>query len=360
MSSLVVQDVIPARPHYFYADILRVVAIYAVIVLHNATTFAGEFGQISLSNWMFAAGYYGLCRFCVPMFVLLSGSLLLRPDKDVTVKELFTKRLPKLVIPLIAWSVFYILFDHFFDKDIPTSGFLYTIKAFYSGPLVFHFWFLYMMIGVYLAYPVINVFIRSASATQIQYFIAVWFVANSIIGTAEIAFEKPFGVELNYFTGYVGYFVLGYYLKTFPFSKKALRLFYALGIIAFIILTCSIIVMTEYHIPRTDDIMESDFTPELPFAVAGLFLYLKNRTFNFGIKPNWWQTIVTSISTQSYGIYIVHVLIMQLLFDKAFLYTQFGTLNLLIAIPLKALITLCLSYGLVRLLKLIPVLKYTL
>jgi surface polysaccharide O-acyltransferase-like enzyme len=350
----------PVKPHFFYADILRAVAIFAVIIMHNAADLATQYGRISASDWLSASFYNGICRFCVPMFVLLSGSLLLNPAKEVTIKALFTKRLPKLVIPLVFWSAFYMVFYHFFNKSYPNASFTYYLTAFYSVPLVFHFWFLYMMTGIYLVYPIINVFIGAATRQQVKYFIIVWYITSCFFGIIDLAFEKPMGIELYSFTGYIGYFVLGYYLKTFTLSKSILNLFYGLTILAFIISIAGIILLQVIHFKHANDLIESDFTPELPFAVAGLFLYLKNRGLSLAAKPTWWQNILTGLSNESYGIYILHVLVMQLLFDKSFLYFQFDSLSLLFVIPLKAFVILCLTYMVVKVLKLVPLLKFTL
>jgi surface polysaccharide O-acyltransferase-like enzyme len=347
----------PVKPQLFYADFLRALATVAVITLHNAADPAAQYGHIPQNDWLSAAFYNGLCRFCVPMFVLLSGSLLLNPTKDVTVKELFTKRLSKLVVPLVFWSAFYMIFYHYFDKTYPSAGFLYYLKAFYSMPLVFHFWFLYMMTGIYLAYPIINLFIRSATESMILYFIVIWFTANCVLGIIDISLETANNIELHVFTGYIGYFVLGYYLKNFTFSKRTQYTLYTLSSIAFIISIAGIILLQVYHFKHATDLIESDLTPEIPFAVAGLFLFMKN--YPFSIKQQWWKVIINSISKESYGIYILHVLCMQLVFGKGFLNTNLGTLSLLWVIPLKMLIALSLAFILVKVLKRIPLLKLT-
>ncbi|MDN3580599.1 acyltransferase [Mucilaginibacter flavus] len=357
MSQTAATDAIQSKPHLFYADFLRALATVAVITLHNAADPAAQYGHIPQNDWLSAAFYNGLCRFCVPMFVVLSGSLLLSPKKDVTIKELFSKRLPKLVIPLVFWSAFYMLFYHYFDKTYPSASFLYYLKAFYSVPLVFHFWFLYMMTGIYLAYPIINLFIRSATESQVLYFIVIWFIANCVLGIIDVSLETANNIELHIFTGYIGYFVLGYYLKSFSFSKRTLNTLYTLCVIAFIASIAGIILLQVYQFKHATDLIESDVTPEIPFAVAGLFLFMKN--YPFSTKQQWWKKIANHISQESYGIYILHVLCMQLMFGKGFLNIDFGTLSLLWVIPIKMLMALSLAFIMVKILKRVPLLNRT-
>ena len=91
----------------FYFDFLRALAIIAVVFIHFSADVAGQYRKIATPDWLSAAFYNGLTRGCVPLFVMLSGALLLNPDKTVSIKEVFSKRLPKLVIPLVVWSIIY-------------------------------------------------------------------------------------------------------------------------------------------------------------------------------------------------------------------------------------------------------------
>src|SRR5665647_295484 len=180
---------LPAKisPHFFFADVLRALAVFAVIILHIASDYVEHYGEISNSDWWAANIYNGLVRFCVPMFVVLSGAFLLRKDRIITTKELLLKRLPKLVIPLIAWSIIYILFKTIdYKEPLSSINIPDQLKTFYQEPVAYHLWFLYMMIGVYLAWPVINVYIKAATEKNILYFLTLWFIVNSVLGIINI------------------------------------------------------------------------------------------------------------------------------------------------------------------------------
>lgn len=342
---------------FFYFDLLRALAIFAVIILHNSADPASQYGKISNSDWLPAAFYNGLTRFCVPMFVLLSGALLLSPDRYVSIKELFSKRLPRLVIPLVVWSIIYELFQFYTDKGYGSFNLITALKTFYQGPLVFHFWFLYMMIGIYLIYPILNAFIRGATKSQVQYFIAVWFVVNCICGAIGLISGLNPGIELYSFTGYAGYFVLGYYLNSQSFTKRQLKFIYIACAAAFITSIAGVILLETAPGKGFNDVIESDFTPDIPFALAGLFLLVKNHVFT--LQQTWFKSFVTQISKESYGIYILHVLFVRLLFDKLYLHIGFKNLSLLWVIPIKATVVLILSYSLTKLIRMVPGLRMT-
>ena len=78
--------------HFFFADAVRALAIFAVIILHIASDYVEHYREISNAEWWSADIYNGLVRFCVPMFVVLSGAFLLRTDRVITIKELLLKR----------------------------------------------------------------------------------------------------------------------------------------------------------------------------------------------------------------------------------------------------------------------------
>jgi surface polysaccharide O-acyltransferase-like enzyme len=345
------------KTHFFYLDVLRALAIFAVLILHLSADPASAYGKLPALSWLSSALYNGLTRFCVPMFVLISGSLLLNPARDASIKELFSKRLPKLLIPLVVWSIIYVLFQNYGNHSFSSFSFVNTLKAFYQGPLVFHFWFLYMMIGIYLIYPVINAFIKGATESQVLYFIAIWFMVNCILGMIETLFETAAGLELYSFTGYIGYFVLGYYLQNHIFTKQQLKLAGFAGTLAFMVSVSGVILLQTCHIKHYAELIESDFTPEIPFALAGIFLFFKS--YNFSEKPTWFKGIAAEISRESYGIYIVHVLFMRLLFDKAWLNISFKNYSLLWVIPVQAIAVLILSNALTKLIRMVPFLRLT-
>ncbi len=343
--------------HFFFADGLRALAVFAVIILHTASDSVEHYGEISNSNWWSADIYNGLVRFCVPMFVVLSGAFLLRKDRIITTKELLLKRLPKLIIPLICWSIIYILFKTIdYGDPLSSINVKEQPKVFYNGPVAYHLWFLYMMIGVYLAWPVINVYIKSATEKNILYFLTLWVIVNSVLGIINIFTGLQTSVEVNIFTGYVGYFLLGYYLFNFAFSGATLNKIYLFGIAGFAISIITPFVCYRMGFARTDDIIATDFTPDVVLCVTALFLWFKNNIKNG--EQNILGKVITEISSLAFGIYLVHVLIIEYIFseDRSY-YETVTSWNPAWAIPVKALIVLIISYIIIKLIKLIPVVK---
>ena len=100
-------------------------------------------------------------------------------------------------------------------------------------------------------------------------------------------------------------------------------------------------------------LIESDFTPDIVLSVTGLILWFKNR--NFSDKPNVVAKIISQMSKESFGIYLVHVLVMEIIFSDDRSYADivdgwhpgYGIL-------LKAIIILIISFIVVKIIRLIP------
>jgi surface polysaccharide O-acyltransferase-like enzyme len=346
-----------SQSHFFFADALRALAVLAVIILHTASDYIDHYGEISNSNWWSADIYNGLVRFCVPMFVVLSGAFLLRPDRIITIKELLLKRLPKLIIPLFAWSIIYILFKTIdYGEPIASINVVEQLKIFYNGPVAYHLWFLYMMIGVYFAWPVINVYIKAATEKNILYFLTLWFIVNSVLGIINIFTGLAPSIEVNIFIGYIGYFLFGYYLFNYTFARATLNKIYLTGITGFLISIITPYICYKIEFTRTEEIIATDFTPDVVMCVSALFLWFKNNSKSDG--KNIFGKIITEISALAFGIYLVHVLIIEYIFseDRNYYATITGW-NPAWAIPVKALIVLIISYIIIKLIKLIPFIR---
>jgi surface polysaccharide O-acyltransferase-like enzyme len=88
-----------------YLDTLRVVACFLVVLCHVGDCYAesanGEFGLAWSKLITFT-------RPCVPLFILLSGTLLLPLKMDT--RSFLKRRFTRVVIPFLIWSVLYVFF----------------------------------------------------------------------------------------------------------------------------------------------------------------------------------------------------------------------------------------------------------
>lgn len=91
---------------YMYMEYLRVLCTFMVVVIHVSGTnwFKIEIGSPS---WTIQT-YFNLAgRFTVCVFSMISGALLLRPDKTITIHDIFHKYIRRILICFVTWMVIY-------------------------------------------------------------------------------------------------------------------------------------------------------------------------------------------------------------------------------------------------------------
>ncbi len=163
----------------------------------------------------------------------------------------------------------------------------------------YHLWFVYMILALYLLVPIIRVFLKSASLKQIQYFILLTLVASAI--EYWNAFFPTLNFSLNGMGGYVGYFVLGYYLRKYDCSVRLRRVVYLLAV--FSIIWMVVLNWIKEVPPHTYPCYTSPFVTVLAVAV---FLVFKT---NCCIRTN---NRIAKLSNLVFGIYLVHDLFIQI------------------------------------------------
>lgn len=198
----------------FSFDVLRAIATVSVVALHAAGPVLYEFGTIATGEWWAANAIDSAVRFSVPIFLMLTGALLL--ERIEPAGQFLKRRFARLLWPFIFWSVVYLGVAMYFstaDTDIVS----FLVRRLKSGAS-FHLWYVYMLIGIYLLLPVLQRWVAMAGRRDVEYFLILWLVALFAAQSFVAAYLPDF--NLVYFSGYVGYPVLGYYLNRYFLDKK--------------------------------------------------------------------------------------------------------------------------------------------
>lgn len=326
---------------------LRIVALFAVIVLHTTSPVLEQFNKGPLSTWLVGDFYNSLVRFAVPVFVMITGALLLHRDYEIG--DFLKKRLGRVVWPFLFWSLIYIAYM-FYNEDIDYSGdFWITVRQvlhllkFGSS---YHLWYVYMLIGLYLIIPVLSKFVRNATEKEILYFLAVWLLVM-LIDQPYLARFKP-QLDLRYFEGFIGYLVLGHYLAFKEFTRPSLeRAMWGLFLISLIGTTIGTYLLYNYY-HGISTLLYEPLSPPIVIISASIFMMArlaKPVLSPFVIK------VRDFAGTYSYGVYLSHALVL-LLLDQAGL--NFKLFMPLLSIPLTALVCFSLSLLLVYLVNKLP------
>lgn len=325
-----------------YLDNLRVTATIAVLLIHSAANVLLSFGKIPDSAWWFANLYNGGFRYAVPIFVMLSGALLLPREEEYA--TFFKKSFQRIIVPFLFYNGIFALFNWQVRLRGRSVGIEWIFKQYFDGAS-YHFWYIYMIVGVYLFIPIIGTWVRQAKESQLQFFLGMWLLTILFDNPHFPGYSLP--VKLPYFTGYLGYLVLGYYVATRPVSKMLAWVLFLMG---------TAWTMEGTYLQSIEDkkffgLLYANFSPSVVMSTAGLFMLFKAYEGTIpGTTPirDW-------ISSHSYGIYLVHIIV---LFYLVRIKVYGAMWHPSIGIPLTAFICLGISGVIVWVLRRIPFGKY--
>lgn len=322
-----------------YLDVLRIIAISAVLLLHASSSLA----TIGIGSFDFyiANIFNVITRFCVPLFLMISGALLITRDDDLF--AFFKKRFFKVFFPAIVWLIFYDIFNIvYLDKNISLSEFFVQVI---EGNVFFHLYFINLILGAYLFVPILNLIARQKQLGI--YFLVIWFIAGTIFPLI----NKYIGVNVNFYIfeylGWGGYMLLGYFLH--QLNKKPSRFILAsLFVLGFSFNYLGLI--GQYENINFDKYFYGYKTLGILLETITLFLLVKDIKFQE-------NKIITVLSDASYGMYLSHGMIMFILMNSFSIRASFLEYNAVINILIVFFLTVLISYSLVIFLKKVPYLK---
>ncbi|NOW93589.1 acyltransferase [Mucilaginibacter sp. SG564] len=330
---------------------LRLIAMFAVVILHTASPLLFYHKGNSMKDWLVADIYNALVRFAVPVFVMITGALLLHRDYELG--DFLKKRLSRLILPFLFWSTVYILYrcyneEFVFTDDIWANTKLILLQ-FQTGAY-YHLWYVYLLIGLYLFIPILGKFVRHASEKELLYFLCIWFLTVLISKPYLSSFDTA--IDLHNFTGYIGYLILGYYLTYKNFHIRGLVYIAAA---TFLVTALIIIAGTHYLLLKNHEISTFFYEPISPFIIllsASAFLTAKHTVVRLSPALN---KIAQNAGKFTLGIYFSHALILTLFDLTDINYTIF---NPIFSIPVIALSCFLLSWLLVYIMSKIPFIKH--
>ena len=221
-----------------YADIIRILSTFAVIVLHVASSKWYE-TPVNEYSWQIFNIYDSLTRFCVPLFVMLSGMFFLNPDKDISISEIYKKYILRLLLAIYFWGIFYqatnILIKYYLDKEIINVEIIkISIGKIILGPPWYHLWYLYMLIGLYILTPIYRIISKYATKENLLYFISIFFIFGTCLNLVNkllsfIDSRCKIFLSIDSLVDYTGYFFIGYYLSKYDLKKMTRYIIYSLA-----------------------------------------------------------------------------------------------------------------------------------
>lgn len=349
------------QKRFLYFDLIRCLACIAVIFIHSTGGFV-ERSDVFSNDFVFATAVNSLSRMAVPLFVMISGALMLDENYNFSTKKQLS-HIKKMLIFFAFWSACYSLFFNLFMPLLKHSEIsIKTIAiSFLKGH--YHLWYCFMIIGLYLFLPLFRLWVKRENKKYIEYFLILALLCNFFFRQiAEVGMKFSdwfFPIEyiflkrgyLEYVGGFSFYYVLGWYLHNFPIKKK--NLIYALGAVGYL-WSFGGTVLCSRALGETCLTLDS-FTVNVAAQAACIFVLMQSLCER---RPRLQDSPVTRLASviakYSLGIYAVHDVIKTTCF---FAFEKLHIDSLLLIVPGTILITLVLSLLVSFILSRLPLLK---
>jgi surface polysaccharide O-acyltransferase-like enzyme len=338
-------------------DLIRSFAIALVIMLHAAKepiTIADIMSPEGVTLWWTTNIYDSLARPAVPLFVMLSGALLLQPAKlGEPLGVFFKKRLNRIALPFLFWGAAYFAWRFFVYGEALSADSI--LQGVLTGPYV-HFWFFYLLIGLYLITPVLRALVACIDRKIFRFFLILWFLGTAIMPLLSLFSVYHLNSNVFLLTGWLGYFLLGAYALKARVRPVVLCALLVAGLACTIFGTYLVVgTMGEQY----SQFFHDAYSFSMIGASVALFLLLAafpsstlEERFPRGSR------VLRLISQNTIPIYLFHMMVLEAL-QKGFFGFQISlaTMNPILEVPLITAVTLLICLVVIYPLKKIPLVK---
>lgn len=333
-------------------ELIRVFAIFMTVMIHISNFYINKFGEISNFDFLISVTYNSFSRICVPLFFMVSGIFLIGRDFD---KRKYLKRIFKFTLILVIWSVIYYLSNSGFDfKNLCT---VFFTSLFNANATSRHLWFLYAIIGIYIALPFINSMCKNLTREQENLFLILWLAFSGfvVIFVPLARFFTKTNIDVTYpipiinSAYYLGYFISGHILyKVFSNIKpdKKKNLICLLGYIVPTLIT----IFTTFFISIRNGRFYTPLTwyRSIFIVLSAISVFILIIINEEKIK----NKLILKLSKHSFGIYLIHMLVFNILKT-----TGIMTIPTVVSIPLVTAIVYMISLAISFVISKIPILN---
>ena len=285
----------------------RVVAILAVIAIHVVSPLLSNRGHIH--SWWYANVIDSLARWSVPVFVMISGWLLLHSELADDPLAFYRRRLARLLPVLVAWSVIYLVYGHIMSNNPRTlrDAFNYLL----AGRPWFHLYFLYLIAGLYLVAPFLRPLVTHPNRRVLGAAVLV-FLALGMADLFILVWRGLGGVNaITRFVPYIGYFLAGAYLRDLPPTKRkviAATVTAGVGMVATALGTW--LLVGAYGLGRGRYLYEYLSLTTVPVSIAVFALFMWSAPWMDRLAARVPGRAVAVVASTTLGIYVIHPLVL--------------------------------------------------
>lgn len=329
-----------------WLDLLKVIAVFMVIAAYaNDAILVNQNGDF---NFTWGTYIGALLRFMIPLFVMISGILLL--PVRLNILDFYKKYFWRILPALFFWGIAYILFDGLFLNHKPAARIWMDIARL---PLNFaaaapHLWYLYMLAGLYLIIPMVSPWVLKATKRELQVVLAI-FIFSTFIPYIRFLTGLAFGASdwnefhsFYYISGFFGYLLMGYYLFTYlPVWSNSLKRF--IGALLFLIgygITYYLTISVPFSLSNIEMVWYY-CSPNVLLEAVGIFLLVEGLE----LKAGFLSRVIHQIAAHTFGIFLIQYFFIGFVFRYVAGHLNFHpVLNILCAAFLTMVISFAITW----------------
>jgi surface polysaccharide O-acyltransferase-like enzyme len=286
------------KQRVLFFDLARCVAAVAVIAIHVLAPYRHQLGDIPFNEWFFAISVNSVSRWAVPVFILITGALMLSDTRPFDLKYYVSRRLGKVLIPFVMWSLFYAYLSGWSINGFDAGHAMEVASNGLTHSTYYHLGFFYYFIPLYFVIPFFQWFVRRFDDAALYAITGIWLLTTLLY---LLRIDGPWSNQMWLYSGLLP---LGYILyQKVPLTRMNTILLFAAGMLSFAVTIYMVTTMSldadKYSFGRWLSYKT------LNTIVAASMVFMLCRYFGEGLSQGA-NKLVGFISKHSLGIYILH------------------------------------------------------
>lgn len=288
-------------------NFMRILAAFAVVVIHVSSYYIKSNLAINNQSWVLGNIFNSFSRWSVPVFIMISGALLINEKSFQHTTLFYKKRIKRILIPLVFWSVIFTVFNKYITNFFSVKD---IVARLFIGETYYHLWYLFLLVGLYAVTPVVSLVYANFSKRERIILIIAIFIAGAI----NSMWIRFFGQNQQFFAfkflPYLGYFMIGKELFTskLPFNKYS----YLLGWFVSSVLIAIMTGLLKYLNFPVTTLFYDYLNPLVVVQSISLYVFIMKFMADKKLSERFKKALML-VNSLTFGIYIIHPIFIELL-----------------------------------------------
>lgn len=335
-----------------WMDVLRVGAILCVVAIHTVSGVTeGRLAPLLSGAWWVGATLDIASLWCVPVFVMISGALLLDPGRAEPARTFYRRRLRRIGVPLLFWTVFYLAF-----RNVVLGEHLGPVRAAHAvatGQPFLQLYFLYVILGLYLVTPVLRRVLRGCDDRQWALLAAAALAFAVVDATLHDLAHAGDVNAATRFIQWIGYYLAGGLLRRVPLPRRVVPAAVGafLGAVAVTVLV-SAALAAHYGWQQPTYYLFNYQSPTVVVMSLAVFLLGRALGERLALRPVPW---FSAVARATFGVFLIHPILLLPYLRSAGL--PGSAVGVAVAVPTITLVVCAVTTGVALAMERVPLVR---